>query len=102
MRVWRDCMVDVYYDDGRPAVLGEPGYIVRMSDELVEVVYDDEAGPVCYRGKFSQDGHFELRAPERDGHSVLHQMPNSVYLEGYWKEEGYQGMWRIRLLDLAG
>lgn len=75
---------------GRTSLIDEVGYIVRIDDEIFEIAYDDDDRAVCYRGKNSRDGHFELTAPERDGHTVLHRMPGSIHLHGYWKESGYR------------
>jgi hypothetical protein len=99
MQTWSSCTADIYYNDGSPSVTDDACYIVRIDDDNVEIAYDDCEGAVCYRGKNTGDGHFELTAPERDGHAVLHRMPGSIHLHGYWKESGYQGMWRITLND---
>lgn len=97
MQVWSKCTAEVLYYDAEPAVTNEEGYIVRLSDETIEVAYDDDDGPVCYRGKNKGDGHFSLSAPEREGKASLHRFPDSNFLEGYWLEGGVRGMWRISL-----
>jgi hypothetical protein len=97
MQVWSKCTAEVLYYDAEPAITNEEGYIVRLSDETIEVAYDDDDGPVCYRGKNNGDGHFSLSAPERDGKASLHCFPDSAFLEGYWQEGGVRGMWRICL-----
>jgi hypothetical protein len=98
MQVWSKCTAEVYYFDAEPAALEKEKYIVRLSDEIIEVVYDDDDGhPVCYRGINNGDGHFNLLAAECDGKATLHRFPGSEYLEGYWREGGEKGMWRIRL-----
>lgn len=97
MTNWLRCNADIYYSDGRAAVINDHGYIVRLTDETIEVAYDDEEGPVCYKGKNGGDGHFELTATERNGRASLHYFNNSLYLEGYWHEGDCRGMWRISL-----
>jgi hypothetical protein len=94
---WTDCNADVYYSDGRSAIINDTGYIVRLTDETIEVAYDDDEGAVCYRGKNKGDGHFELIAPERNGKASLHCFTDSSFLEGYWHEGDGRGMWRILL-----
>lgn len=97
MNTWKHCIADVYYRDGRPALTHDEGYIVRITDESIEVAYDDEEGAVCYRGGHTGDGHYHLTAPERDGRASLHRFPNSHFLEGFWHEGESRGMWRIEL-----
>lgn len=94
---WENCTADIYYIEF-PAVIRDEGYIVRLSDDVIEVAYDDEEGAaVCYRGNNNGDGHFDLTAPERNGRASLHCFPNSHFLEGYWQEGNARGMWQIHL-----
>ncbi len=97
MTTWNHCTADLLYYDKTPADMNDEGYIVRLTDETIEVAYDDAAGHVCYRGKNNGDGHFDLTAPERNGKASLHCFPDSQLMEGYWLEDGLQGMWRILL-----
>jgi hypothetical protein len=97
MQVWSKCTAEVLYYEAEPADTYEEKYIVRLSDDAIEVAYDDDDGPVCYRGKNNGDGHFSLSAPERQGKASLHRFPDSEYLEGYWEEGGATGMWRLQL-----
>lgn len=97
MTAWNNCQVDVVYYDERPAILREEGYEVRIDENEILVAYQDDDGWVEYRGKNSGDGHFLLEAPERQGRASLHRFPESEILEGSWQEQGYQGMWKIRL-----
>ena len=86
MQTWKNCTADVLYYDETAATIKNEGYvyIVRLSDESIEVAYEDDEGTVCYRGKNKGDGHFDLTAPERNGRASLHCFPNSHFLEGYW------------------
>lgn len=98
MKTWNNCTADILYYDDRAATTNDEGYIVRLSDDLIEVAYDDEDGvAVCYRGKNNGNGHFDLTAPERKGRASLHCFPNSHFMEGYWQEGDARGMWRIQL-----
>ena len=97
MQIWKNCIVDTLYYDAEPATVNDSGYIVHLSDESIEISYDDDEGAVCYRGKNNGDGHYDLFAPERKGHASLHCFPNSHFMEGYWQEGDERGMWRIRL-----
>jgi hypothetical protein len=96
VQVWKNCSIDTLYYTDRPADVDEKGSIVRLTDDYLEVAYDD-GGPVVYRGKNNHDGHFNLIAPEVKGKASLHFFPNSNIMEGYWIEDGVQGMWRVRL-----
>lgn len=95
--IWKNCKADFFYQDGRPAYLQDPGYDVRIDDDLIVVSYEDEGGHVVYRGANNGDGHFELSAPERSGSATLHRLPDSDVLEGAWIEDGVRGMWAIFL-----
>ena len=97
MNIWKRCTADILYYDGRPVTTDDEGYIVRLTEESIEVAYDDDDGAVCYRGKNTGDGHYQLTAAERKGRASLHRFPNSNFLEGYWHEEDSMGMWRIEL-----
>ncbi len=96
MEIYKNCATTILYFDGDPAA-EDHGYLVRISEGSVEIAYDDDEGPVCYRGKNPGNGHYLLEAPERRGRATLHRMPGSKIMEGYWEEDGYRGMWRILL-----
>lgn len=97
MQIWKNCTADVLFYEESAAAINDDGYIVRLSDDSIEVAYDDDEGAVCYRGKNNGDGHFDLTAPERKGRASLHCFPNSHFMEGYWQEGDARGMWRIQL-----
>lgn len=96
MQIWKNCTAAIFYDDERAAI-NDRGYIVRLSDDNIEVAYDDDEGAVYYRGQNNGNGHFDLTAPERKGRASLHCFPNSHFMEGYWQEDKARGMWRIQL-----
>lgn len=97
MQIWKNCTTDVLFYDETPAFINDEGYIVRLSDEKLEIAYDGAEGAVCYQGKNNGNGHFELKAPEINGQASVHCFPKSNVMEGYWQEGGERGMWRIHL-----
>jgi hypothetical protein len=100
MQIWKNCTADVLFYDETPAYINDEGYIVRLSDDSIEIAYDDDEGAVCYRGENNGDGHFNLTSTERSGRASLHYFPNSHFMEGYWQEgekPQTRGMWRIQL-----
>ncbi len=97
MEIYRNCPVDILYYEKEASQ--SDTYIVRISDTSIEVAFDDDDGPVCYKGKNDGSGHFLLEAPEREGRASLHKFPKGKFLEGHWMESGYRGMWRITLKD---
>lgn len=97
MTTWNNCTADILYYDGTPALTNDQGYIVRLSDDLIEIAYDDEDEAVCYRGKNNGDGHYDLTAAAISGRASLHCFPDSHFMEGYWTEGSRRGMWRIQL-----
>ena len=95
MPVWSDCKADIiYYDE--EADIDEPCEVRIDKDEII-VSYDDEDGPVVYKGKNNGNGHFNLKAPEINGQASLHRFKDGEILEGFWIEGSNKGMWRIRL-----
>lgn len=95
MTIWHDCkMSTLYYSadeagDSRCAVRLEPGYI------LVE--YEDEGRFYHYTGNEKGEGHYQLHCAENNGKATLHRFAESTILEGFWRESGVHGMWRIEL-----
>ena len=86
--------MEAFYEAGKETWPCE----VRISSGEIAVSYDGDTGPVTYSGKEVAPGHFKLEVvqPVR-GRATLHQMPGDSVLEGWWIEEGEQGMWRIDL-----
>ncbi|HPL67776.1 MAG TPA: hypothetical protein PLG94_14690, partial [Smithellaceae bacterium] len=95
MTVWNNCKADIIYYDGE-ADIDEHCEVKIDKDEII-VSYAGENGPVVYKGKNNGDGHFELSASIVNGHATLHRLKYSNILEGFWLEDGYKGMWRIKL-----
>jgi hypothetical protein len=74
---------------------------VNITDEKITLSYFHEEiqGPINYVGEALGDGHYRLECPKVKGEASLHRFPNGKFLEGYWLEDGYEGMWRIELKD---
>lgn len=98
MSNWKQALMDTaYYGEDSAAVNEECE--VLLEDGKLSVRYEDEDGWVTYSGKENGEGHFDLFCPERDGRASLHCFPASALLEGFWREEGARGFWRISLKD---
>lgn len=71
---------------------------VRLEADSVRIEYRQDGEIFAYSGTSRGAGHYELRC---EGHpqcrATLHCFEESTFLEGFWLEEGGQGMWRIRL-----
>ena len=72
---------------------------MRIDKKDIVVTYEeeDESLRVIWKGKEEGTGHFHLRKSDNRGESSLHQFKGSQYLEGFWKDLGAEGMWRIAL-----
>lgn len=73
MQVWTKCTADVLYYDAESATTNDGGYIVRLSDEIIEVSYDDDEGAVCYRGKNNDNGHFRVESAKPYDSRLTHE-----------------------------
>ena len=91
----KTALMDTVFYDKTPAFEEEKCEIRITGNEIVIYYRDD--GVVIYKGKDEGHGHFVLECPERQGEATLHQIPKSKFLEGFWKEEGRKGFWRIAL-----
>jgi hypothetical protein len=71
---------------------------VTIGDGQISVKYEWEPGQLqTYQGPEVGDGHFNLTAMVDEGKASLHRFPNGRILDGWWTEEGNEGMWRIVL-----
>ena len=75
---------------------------VEIDADLCVVVYDQDIDDrkqvvVRWEGASRGNGHYDLTAKPLAGHATLHRIEDSRYLEGFWKEKGFTGMWRIEL-----
>ena len=73
------------------------GCIVKFDGDNIRVEYP--VGEVyVYEGKDVGNGHYNLHNAKGDK-STLHITPGYQVLEGYWEEDGCNGMWRILLKE---
>ena len=70
--------------------------IVLRGNELV-VSYDDDGGPVIYKGVVTEWGYV-LNCAARRGRATLHRT-SEFQFEGSWTEGGSRGMWAIDIDD---
>ena len=87
-------MTTLYHSDD---VSDDYPCVVKLDGNRILIEYDGDEGFVQYEGISNGDGHFELNGSGFDGKATLHMFPGSSVLEGWWREEGYEGMWRIYL-----
>jgi hypothetical protein len=93
MPVYENCTVTTYEGNRSYSSTCD----VNIHDRSIAVSYEDDGGMVVYEGTEIAPGHFNLACPARNGRATLHQAPNENILEGWWLEDGYDGMWRIEL-----
>lgn len=96
MTIWHNSKMTSLYYSNEP---GNEDYpcIVKINEEGILVEYGEGDEQRQYRGIARGEGHFELAGVGFAGKASLHRFSDSVILEGSWIEEGYRGMWRIRL-----
>jgi|SRR3990170_6091423 len=97
VQVWYNCEVaSLSYD-------AEVVYFsceVKIDNNNILVSYIQEGKPtaIIYKGTEHESGHYELSSKEVKGRATLHRFKGSKFLEGWWQEDGAQGMWRIALV----
>ena len=91
---------DTYTESGR---LANQHVEVRIDGRFIAVSYIDDNGvPTVYEGsEEGSSGHFNLRRPDSRGRASLHRSADGAPLEGWWREDRNEGMWRITLDELA-
>ena len=97
MTIWKNCTCDLYFYDAR-ADLKDPGYEVRIDGDEMVISYQDDGEWVNYKGKDLGGGHYELIADDVS-RAMMHRVPNSEIIEGFWQEGDNFGMWRLYLKD---
>jgi hypothetical protein len=74
--------------------------IVEITRNFCKIKYDDESRTVyVWEGSNKGADHYVLKANKKGCEATLHRIQDSVYLEGFWKELGCHGMWRVRLKE---
>jgi hypothetical protein len=93
--------LDIYFE-AFEAARGIPCK-VQFSGSRCVLTYDEDdessSTPLWRQwiGFAQSPGHYEMREPG-GGHATLHRSgPDARYLEGYWREDGHTGMWRVTL-----
>ena len=74
---------------------------VKIDGKSIVVSYIEEGRPtaVIYKGTEHESGHYELFKEDGKGRATLHRFKDGGFLEGWWQENGMQGMWRITLTE---
>jgi hypothetical protein len=93
--VWKHSVMTSYCE----GEVYEDSCEVRMAPGKIWVSYRTEEGPTLYEGEETAPGHYKLLSPAQNGRASLHRFPEDDILEGFWIEMGFQGMWRIQLID---
>ena len=97
---WNVEITEYYYDQDSPTSYRGT---VHFLGNQIRVSYGKGANSVTYIGTEEETkgwkGHYHLRADNVKGEATLHRFANSEILEGYWIEGGYEGFWRIKLLN---
>lgn len=96
---WESSKAEVYYGDSRPSETSDCN--VSLEAGSLKIIYEIDDGEVRWIGTDLGGGHFDLRAHGAvTGRASMHMMtPKSRFLEGWWQEDGEEGMWRISLKE---
>lgn len=95
MPLYKNSKADVYEADGVEHAW--PCEVRIGEDGSIAISYKDEGHLVVYEGSEIESGHFTVKAVSVNGRGTLHKVPDEDVLEGWWLEDGYEGMWRIEL-----
>ena len=96
MEVFDRALMDTYCADG---IYFDHPCKVRIDEEMLVIEYLNESEQCAYRGHSSGQGHYRLQGVHTKADATLHRFADAKILEGFWAENGEQGMWRIRLSD---
>jgi hypothetical protein len=99
MTQYKNATIDTYEGDGLST--GHRCEVV-IWDGSISVTWRENNQYTTYKGQEVAPGHFKLSALSVRGSATLHRFPiDDDVLEGTWHQEGYEGMWRIHLGDVA-
>jgi hypothetical protein len=98
MKTWKNSKMDTFYGSNDAADMSER-CIVTLGDGRMTLKYDIDGGVEVYEGTETAQGHFNLASQDGLGKASLHCFPGGSIFDGWWTEEGDEGMWRIRLGD---
>ena len=93
MTVYRNCTMEMFDAKGQWELPCE----VRISDGSIAVSYNRGGVPKVYEGPETEPGHFKMTCDSIGGRATLHRFAGDDLLDGWWIEEGYEGMWRVTL-----
>lgn len=96
MTLYKNATYDNYRSEGMFTNLACE--VVLRPKELVVSYYEDGQHFV-YRGPETGAGHYLLHCVQNGGKAEMHHMPDTDYINGWWHENGEEGMWRIFLDD---
>lgn len=92
----RNSTLWTYYDYGTPA--SEMPCEVLIEGDGISIAFADDHCSVVYKGQASSPGHYRLECVSGSkGRGTLHRFDDDDVLEGWWFENGSEGMWRIHL-----
>jgi hypothetical protein len=98
MAVWNNSKMTSLYYDTTSADISDCEVRIDGKDIIVSYREEDEQLSVIWQGTEHGSGHYELTLEAGQGRASLHRFEKSTFLEGWWKEQGEEGMWRIELL----
>ena len=102
--LYRNSRMDTYRKaskDCDATTLDHP-VIVRLDAESIYIEINDGGEIYSYTGQAEGDGHYRMKGDRYGGvpfqsTGSLHRFANEREMDGYWREEGTEGMWRIYL-----
>lgn len=97
MTVWKNSTMDTYY--GSESAKFNQACEVKIDGKDISISYDIDGRTTLYSGMDHGNGHFELGSDAIKSKATLHRFNESMFLDGWWTEEGNVGMWRITLED---
>jgi hypothetical protein len=94
MTVYKNAKCDTYCSEG---VEQHVPLEVKIENGSIAVSYKEDGILVVYEGRENEPGHFELERRGISSKATLHRFHDDDVLEGSWREDRYEGMWRIEL-----
>ena len=91
-------MTVVYYED---TSADASDCEVRIDGKNIVVSYkeDEEQLRVIWNGTEDGVGHYILSREDGQGSASLHRFKDGIFLEGWWEEQGDEGMCRIEVRE---
>lgn len=89
-------LIEKGYFDERP-VQRVQNTAVEIGVRTILVEWREGSRAYRYEGVRTGQGHFLLNSDDGAGSATLHRFQNSTILEGFWKQNGKSGFWRVHL-----